>query len=68
MTSKEIAELLGKPTITPDELAKSGIFPLSRNGIYQAIERGEIEAIKIGRKKAVVTASLRKKLGIETAA
>ena len=64
MTPQEIHKLLEKPTITPEELLISGIYPLSRNGIYQAIERGEIDAIKIGRKKAIVTAPLRKKLGL----
>jgi hypothetical protein len=67
MSPKEISELLGRPTITPDQLLKSGILPLSRNGIYDAIQRGEIDVMTIGRKKAVITASLRKKLGIEAA-
>jgi hypothetical protein len=58
---------LSRPTITPEQLLRSGIFPLSRNGIYQAIERGEIAAVKIGRKKAVITAPLRTQLGIEAA-
>ncbi|MDO8398913.1 MAG: hypothetical protein Q7T45_13940 [Bradyrhizobium sp.] len=64
MTTKEITELLERPTITPDQLLKSRILPLSRNGIYDAILRGEIDVITIGRKKAVITASLRKKLGM----
>jgi hypothetical protein len=67
MTTKEITELLARPTITPDQLLKSKILPLSRNGIYDAILRGEIDVIIIGRKKAVITASLRKKLGMEAA-
>jgi len=64
MTTKEISELLERPTITPDQLLKSKILPLSRNGIYDAILRGEIDVITIGRKKAVITASLRRKLGM----
>jgi hypothetical protein len=67
MSPEEVRQLLSKPTITPEELLKSRIFPLSRNGIYQAIERGEIAAIPLGRKKAVITAPLRKQLGIEAA-
>lgn len=67
MSPTEIEELLRRPTITPEQLLKSGILPLGRNAIYEAIERGDIDAIKIGRKKAVVTAPLRKKLGIEAA-
>jgi hypothetical protein len=65
MTEEEIATLLKRYTITPDELHLSGILPVGRNAIYDAIRRGEIETISIGRKKAVVTAALRKKLGME---
>jgi hypothetical protein len=65
MTQQEIRELLGQLTITPDELYQSGILKVSRNGIYAAIKRGEIEAIETGHKKAVITAPLRKKLGLD---
>ena len=64
MTAHEIAILLATPTISPEQLYSAHILPLSRNGIYEAIKRGEIEAIEYGRKKAIVTAPLRKKLGI----
>jgi hypothetical protein len=64
MSSAEIEALLAKPTISPDELFRSRIFPLSRNGIYKAIERREIEVAEFGRKKAVITAPIRKKLGL----
>jgi hypothetical protein len=65
MTAQEVTTMLAKYTISPDELYRAGLLPLSRNGIYEAIKRGEIEAIGYGRKKAIVTASLRKKLGME---
>jgi hypothetical protein len=65
MTQQEVRELLGKLTITPDELHQSAIFPLSRNSIYRAIKRGDFETIEIGNKKAIVTAPLRKKLGMD---
>jgi hypothetical protein len=65
MTADEIKALLAKPTISPDELFRASILPLSRNGIYAAIQRGEIDAIPYGHKKAIVTAPLRKKLGME---
>jgi hypothetical protein len=48
-------------------LHRSGILPLGRNGIYDAIKRGDLDVIAIGKKKAIVTAPLRKKLGIEAA-
>lgn len=66
MTPHEVKELLNRPTITPAELIASGILPLKRNGIYDAIKRGKIEVIDLGHRKAVVTASLRRMLGIET--
>ena len=67
MTDTEIRTLLAKPTITPDQLYRSGVLPLSRNGVYEAIRRKEIDVLEIGRKKAVITASLRRRLGIESA-
>lgn len=67
MSPSEIQDLLRRPTITPEELLKSEILPLRRDALYAAIQRGDIDAITIGRKKAVITASLRKMLGIEAA-
>jgi hypothetical protein len=67
MTQQEITDLLRRLTITPDELHRSGILPLGRNGIYDAIRRGDLDVIEIGKKKAIITAPLRKKLGIEAA-
>lgn len=68
MTQAEIAELFKKPTISPDELLLSGVLPLSRYGIYEAIKSGEIEALKFGKKKAILTAPLRRKLGMDQVA
>jgi hypothetical protein len=65
MTTKEIETLFARPTITPDELYRSRVLPLTRNGIYDAIKRGEIEVLEFGKKKAIITAPLRRKLGIE---
>lgn len=65
MTRHEIAEMLSQPTITPNQLAASKILPISRNGIYEAIKRGELQVISIGHKKAIITAPLRKQLGID---
>jgi hypothetical protein len=66
MTVEEVKALLAKPTISPDELFRASILPLSRNGIYAAIQRGEIEAVPFGHKKAILTLPLRKKLGMES--
>ena len=68
MTQAEIAELFAKPTITPDELLRSGVLPLTRNGIYEAIRRREIDVLEFGKKKAILTAPLRRKLGMEQVA
>ena len=68
MSPIEISALFAKPTITPDELLRSGVLPLSRNGIYEAIRRGEIAVAEYGRKKAIITAPLRRKLGMEQVA
>jgi hypothetical protein len=64
MTKNEIEALLERPTITPDELFRSRIYPLSRNGIYAAINRGDIAAIDVGKKKAIPTAPIRKQIGL----
>ena len=66
-SAAEIEALLASPTISPEQLYLARILPLSRNGVYEAIKRGEIEAVEYGRKKAILTAPLRKKLGIEAA-
>jgi excisionase family DNA binding protein len=64
MTKQEIEELLSRPTITPDELLQSKILRVGRNSIYEAISSGEIAAMKVGKKKLILTAPLRKQLGI----
>ena len=57
-------DLLNKPTITPDELFRSGVYPLGRNGIFNAIHRGEIAGFKIGKRFIIPTAPLKKLLGL----
>jgi hypothetical protein len=61
------ADLLKRPTITPDELFKLDLMPVSRNGIYDACKTGQIECFRLGRKIVIPTAPLRRKLGIEAA-
>lgn len=62
LSQAEIERLLSRPTLTADELA--GVLRTSRNGAYDAIRRGEVETIKVGRKIKVLTAPLRRKLGM----
>jgi len=64
MTKTEVEELLSRPTITPGQLLQSKILPIGRNSIYEAISSGEIASMKVGKKKLILTAPLRKQLGI----
>ena len=64
MTQDEILQLFSKPTITPEELLRSGVLPLSRYGIYNAIKNKEIAALEFGKKKAILTGPLKQKLGL----
>ena len=65
--SEAVMEALKKPTISPDELHSLKVLPLSRGGIYDACNRGEIECVRYGKKIAIVTAALRRELGLEAA-
>jgi len=67
LTSLQIAEALSRPTISPGVLHKLGILPLGRAGIYDACKNGDLQTVRYRRKIAIVTAPLRKKLGMEAA-
>lgn len=65
MNLKEIlADIRTKPTVPLWPHAGMALG-LSRSSIYQAAERGEIDVLEIGRRKLVVTATLRKRLGLD---
>jgi hypothetical protein len=59
-----IAEIRTKPVVPPWPTV-GVVLGLSRGATYDAIRRGEIEVIEVGRLKKVITAPLRRKLGIE---
>jgi hypothetical protein len=62
----KIRRLLSRPTITAAELAKARILGLGERAVYAAINRGEIEVLRVGKhKKLVLTAPLRRQLGID---
>jgi hypothetical protein len=63
-SADDIGALLRRPGISPDELFESQAIPVSRNGIYDALNRGEIESFKVGRRIIIPTAPLRRKLGM----
>jgi hypothetical protein len=58
---------LHRPGISPDELYRLRVMPVSRNAIYDACNRGDIECFRVGKKIIIPTAPLRRKLGIEAA-
>jgi hypothetical protein len=55
---------LERPGISPDELYRLKVMPVSRNAIYDACNRGDIECFRVGKKIIIPTAPLRRKLGI----
>ena len=63
-TREEIETLLMQPTITPDQFLQTKVMPIGRSTLYDAINSGEIAAMKVGKKKLILTAPLRKQLGI----
>ncbi len=58
------SSLLERPGISPDELHRLALLPISRNAIYEACKRGEIENFRIGKKIVIPTAPLKRKLGM----
>jgi hypothetical protein len=65
MTSEEILEALAKPTV-PVEVAGK-ILGIGRNGVYAAAKRGDIDIMKMGKRVLVLSAPLKRKLGLEAA-
>jgi hypothetical protein len=64
MTPAEVNKLLEKPSLTPEELYRSGVLHTSRNGTYEIIARGDVESFRVGKKIVIPTAPLRRKLGM----
>jgi hypothetical protein len=62
-----VAAMLARPTITPDELLSLKLIPLSRMSIYAACERGDIENVRYGKRIAILTGPLKRRLGMEAA-
>ena len=63
----KITDVLKRPCISPDELHRLKLMPISRGGIYAACATGQIENIRIGKKIVILTAPLRRRLGMEAA-
>ncbi|MBT1516445.1 excisionase family DNA-binding protein [Bradyrhizobium sp. SRL28] len=62
----DLQKLLSRPTITVDDAAK--VLGTGRNATYDAVHRGEIDTMRVGGRILVLTAPLRRKLGLEVAA
>lgn len=63
--TKDMQDLMDRPTISVDAAAR--IIGLSRGAAYGAVKAGTIESVCFGKRKMVLTAPLRRKLGIEAA-
>lgn len=66
-TPKELAEMLGRPTMTLPEGA--AVFGLGLTSFRTAIRRGEIDLpiIEVGNRKVLPSAAVKRALGIEVA-
>jgi excisionase family DNA binding protein len=62
----DLQKLLSRPTITVDDAAK--VLGTGRNATYDAVHRGEIDTMRVGGRILVLTAPLRRKLGLEAVA
>jgi hypothetical protein len=58
-----IEEIRTKPTVPPWPTLGVAL-ELSKGGVYDAVRRGDFETIRIGRLIKVITAPLRRQLGI----
>jgi excisionase family DNA binding protein len=58
----EVRVLLSRPTISVDDAGR--VLGIGRNLAYEAVRNGEIESTTVGKRRLVLTAPLRRKLGI----
>jgi excisionase family DNA binding protein len=62
---KKIEQLLSQPTITVDEAAK--VLRIGRNAAYERVRAGDVASVSMGRRRLVLTAPLKRQLGIVAA-
>jgi hypothetical protein len=63
MTKDEKEALLREPALKPAVFAR--VLEISKNSVYTGIKTGLFETIEVGKRgKLIVTAPIRKKLGI----
>jgi excisionase family DNA binding protein len=61
--TNEMQRLLDRPTISVDNAAL--LLGTGRNAVYDAVRRGEIATMRVGGRILVLTAPLKRALGIE---
>jgi hypothetical protein len=62
---KEIEALLRKPAISV--VATALVLGIGRNAAYEMVRRGDVESMAVGNRRLVLTAPLRRRLGIDRA-
>jgi hypothetical protein len=62
----EVKALLRRPTISVDDAAL--VLGIGRNSAYAAVRNGDVESMAVGKRRLVLTAPLRRKLGISEVA
>jgi hypothetical protein len=68
MNLSEVLEEIRNKPVVPLWPHAGLVLGVSRGAVYAAASRNEIEVIRIGRSIKVITAPLRKRLGIDIAA
>jgi hypothetical protein len=68
MEMDQILDAIRRNPVVPLWPHAGKVLGVSRGAIYAAASRNEIEVIRIGRSIKVITAPLRKRLGIDLAA
>jgi hypothetical protein len=58
-------KLLSRPTMTIENYRR--VMGVGRNAAYASVRRGDVETMRVGDRILVLTAPLRRKLGIEVA-
>jgi hypothetical protein len=65
ITAEDITAILERPTCSVAELGR--ILAISKNPAYDAVNRGDFPSIRVRKRIRVLTAPLRRTLGMEPA-
>jgi hypothetical protein len=64
LSVEQVREILSPPTTSVEKAGR--VLGLSRNVAYEAAARGDFASIRMGRRILLLTAPLRRQLGIES--